>query len=237
MRILEVRECRTAYGDLEVLHGVSLEVESEEIVALVGANGAGKTTLINCVGGIIHIRTGEVLFQGERIEHLKAHDVVERGLIQVPEGRRIFPRMNVAENLELGAYSSRARSKRQGSSDFVLRLFPRLEERQKQLAGTLSGGEQQMLAIGRALMASPRMLMLDEPSQGLAPILVKQVLEAVKVINGTGCTILIVEQNVEDALAISNRGYVLQTGKVVMAGSSRSLFEDPAFREAYFGIK
>jgi len=234
--LLEVQNTFVAYGDLEVLHGVSLRVESTEIVALVGANGSGKTTLINSISGVIRPRGGEVHFEKKPIHHMTPHGIVNAGLVQVPEGRHIFPKMTVLENLDLGAYTNRARSQRQQSLEFVFNLFPRLRERSEQTAGTLSGGEQQMLAIGRALMTVPRLLMLDEPSQGLAPILVKQLLSTVKTINQAGCTILLVEQNVEDALELAARGYVLQTGRIVMEGSGQNLLTDQCFREAYFGL-
>lgn len=234
---MEIRDLRVGYGDLEILHGVTLTVNDGEFAALVGANGAGKTTLMNAVSGVLKPRGGEISFEGQPIHNLLPHRIVELGLVQVPEGRHVFPRLSVLDNLLMGAYARRGRASRKDSLEFVFSLFPRLKERVAQLAGTLSGGEQQMVAIGRALMAKPRLLMLDEPSQGLAPVLVQQLLAAIKTINEAGCTILLVEQNVEEALRLAERGYVLQTGRIAMEGTGLSLLADEGFREAYFGLE
>ena len=234
--MLRVENIDVAYGDVQVLHGMSLAVEEGEIVALVGANAAGKTTTINTVSGIIRPRTGSISFRGQRIDHLNPYDIVALGLVQVPEGRRLFPYMTVLENLELGAYSREARRQRAKSLEMVLGLLPILKERQGQLAGSLSGGEQQMLAIGRGLMALPRLLMLDEPSLGLAPMLVKQILETVRDVNARGMTVLLVEQNVQHSLRLAHRGYVLENGRIVLEGQGSELLGNPHLKKAYLGM-
>ncbi|MCL4371509.1 MAG: ABC transporter ATP-binding protein [Chloroflexi bacterium] len=215
---------------------MSLAVEEGEIVALVGANAAGKTTTINTISGIIRPIVGAITFRGQRIDHLNPYDVVALGLVQVPEGRRLFPYMTVLENLELGAYSREARRQRAKSLEMVLGLLPILKERQGQLAGSLSGGEQQMLAIGRGLMALPRLLMLDEPSLGLAPMLMKQILETVRDVNARGMTVLLVEQNVQHSLRLAHRGYVLENGRIVLEGQGSELLGNPHLKKAYLGM-
>jgi branched-chain amino acid transport system ATP-binding protein len=224
------------YGDLLALRSVSLAVRAGEILAVVGANGAGKSTMLRAISGLIAPRAGEIVFEGTRLDRLSTRDIVERGVIQVPEGRKIFPGLTVRENLELGAYPSRARSRRQDSLERVVSLFPRLAERARQAAGTMSGGEQQMLAIGRALMARPSLLMLDEPSLGLAPMAVAEIFRILTDINRDGTAVLLVEQNTRQALALSQRGYVLENGRVVLEGSGAGLLADEHVKRAYLGI-
>jgi branched-chain amino acid transport system ATP-binding protein len=214
---------------------VSLSVNQGEIVALVGPNAAGKSTTLNMVSGIIRPRRGQVLFQGQRVDTLPPHAIVELGIVQIPEGRGLFPFMTVRENLELGSYSTEARRRKAETLQHVLDLLPVLKERRDQLAGSLSGGEQQMLAIGRGLMARPKLLMLDEPSLGLAPMLVQKCFEIVKEVHAQGTTVLLVEQNVHHALAMADRGYVLENGRVVMSGKGADLLTDPNLRKAYLG--
>ena len=232
--MLVVDDVHTYYGQIHALRGIKIVVNEGEVVTLIGANGAGKTTTLKTITGLLHARQGSVHFEGEDITQLAAHKLVERGIGHAPEGRRIFPRLTVLENLQMGAFS-RPKANIQPDVDRVFALFPRLQERTGQLGGTLSGGEQQMLAIGRALMATPRLLLLDEPSLGLAPILVAQVFETIKQINGQGTTVLLVEQNALQALSIAHRGYVLQTGEVVLSGSADSLRQDEMVRKAYLG--
>jgi branched-chain amino acid transport system ATP-binding protein len=235
-KVLEVRDLRVLYEDMLAIEDVSLTVEEGEIVTLLGSNGAGKTTTINAISRLVRPAGGEVRFDGERIDRMPAHRIVELGVAQVPEGRRLWPELSVREALDLGAYSRRARDEQEGTLAEVLELFPRLEERHDQLCGTLSGGEQQMVAIGRALMSRPRLLMLDEPSLGLAPILVESVFEAVERVRAAGTTVLLVEQNVNEALEVADRGYVLETGRIVTSGSSEELRSDDNVRAAYLGI-
>ena len=234
--MLEVSGIDVAYGDVRVLHGMSVAVQEGEIVALLGANAAGKTTTINTISGLMRPTRGTVTFRGERIDHLPPDKIVARGLVQVPEGRRLFPYMTVLENLELGAYSRDARQQRGKTLEMVFGLLPLLRDRQIQLAGSLSGGEQQMLAIGRGLMAMPRLLMLDEPSVGLAPLMVKQILETVKDVNAHGTTVLLVEQNVQHSLRLAHRGYVLENGKIVLEGKGADLLANPHLKKAYLGM-
>ena len=234
--LLEVASIVAAYGEVRALWDVSLVVGEGDIVTLLGANGAGKTTTMRVLSGLLRPQSGTVTFAGEMIHRLPAPRIVEAGLVQIPEGRRLWPRMTVLENLELGAYGPALRARRQETLDWVLSLFPRLAERRMQLAGTLSGGEQQMLAIGRGLMSRPRLLMLDEPSLGLAPILVREVFNIIKQINGRGVTVLLVEQNVRQALEIAHRGYVLETGRIVRSGSAPDLLDDPEIKRAYLGL-
>ena len=234
--MLEVSGIDVAYGDVRVLHGMSVAVQEGEIVALLGANAAGKTTTINTISGLMRPTVGTISFRGERIDHLPPNKIVARGLVQVPEGRRLFPYMTVLENLELGAYSHEARQRRGKTLETVFGLLPLLQDRQIQLAGSLSGGEQQMLAIGRGLMAMPRLLMLDEPSVGLAPLMVKQILETVKDVNAHGTTVLLVEQNVQHSLRLAHRGYVLENGKIVLEGKGVDLLANPHLKKAYLGM-
>ncbi len=224
------------YGDLQALHDVSLEVRPGELVALVGANAAGKTTTLRVISGTLGARGGRVMFDGQDLAVVPAHSRVARGIVQVPEGRRLFPFMTVRENLLLGAHAPSARAEQDRSLEYVLRLFPVLEERATQLAGSLSGGEQQMCAIGRALMARPRLLMLDEPTLGIAPVLVQRIFETVAAINRDGVTVLLVEQNVRRALALANRAVVLENGRVVLAGPARELLADERLKKAYLGL-
>ena len=224
------------YGDLQALHGVSLEVRAGELMALVGANAAGKTTTLRVISGTLPARAGRVLFEGQDLAAMPAHLRVAQGIVQVPEGRRLFPFMTVHENLLLGAHAPQARAQQDASLDYVLRLFPVLKDRATQLAGSLSGGEQQMCAIGRALMARPRLLMLDEPTLGIAPVLVQRIFETVAAINRDGVTILLVEQNVRRALALAHRAVALENGRVVLAGPARELLVDERLKKAYLGL-
>jgi branched-chain amino acid transport system ATP-binding protein len=235
MSMLEMRDVHAYYGNIHALKGVSLTVEEGEIVTLIGANGAGKSTTLKTISGLLRPRQGEISFDGGRIDGVRAHDIVGLGISQAPEGRRIFPRMSVTENLEMGAF---LRPKGpQIASDFerVFTLFPRLRERRTQLGGTLSGGEQQMLAIARALMARPKLMLLDEPSMGLAPILVEQIFQIVRDINAQGTTVLLVEQNALMALGIARRGYIMQTGEIVLSDASAALARNPEVKKAYLG--
>jgi branched-chain amino acid transport system ATP-binding protein len=233
--VLEVGNLRSAYGRIEVLKGVSLEVRAGEVVALVGANGAGKTTLLRALSGVQPITGGEIRFKGQRIDRLPPHQRVELGITQSPEGRQVFGPLTVEDNLRLGAYRRRDREIEQ-DRDRVFAMFPILAEKRQLLAGGLSGGQQQMLAIGRALMGRPKLLLLDEPSLGLSPLLVDQILDAIVSLRKDGMTVLLVEQNASAALAIADRGYVLETGKVAYSGTGSSLLADPQVKAAYLGI-
>ena len=232
--MLSMQGAHTFYGQIHALRGITLEVHQGEVVTLIGANGAGKTTTLKTISGMLHAREGSVTFEGDDITRVAAHKLVERGIGHAPEGRRIFSRLTVLENLQMGAFS-RPKADIGPDIERVFTLFPRLKERTGQLGGTLSGGEQQMLAIGRALMSEPRMLLLDEPSLGLAPILVQQVFQTIKEINAQGTTVLLVEQNALQALSIANRGYVLQTGDVVLTGPASELITNEMVRKAYLG--
>ena len=233
--MLDVKGLSVSYGDVQVLWDVSIAVEEGEVVSLIGANGAGKTTLLKTLAGLIRPASGRIRLRGDDLVR-PPHQIVDRGVALVPEGRRLWPRMTVRENLALGAYPARARTHRHDTMKWVLGLFPKLWERQGQLAGTLSGGEQQMAAIGRALMSRPRLLLLDEPSLGLAPVIVQEVFGVVRKISQDGVTILLVEQNLHQALAVSRRGYVLETGKIVKEGRSQDLASDTSIRAAYLGL-
>ena len=235
MALLELNDIHTYYGAIHALRGLTLNVEEGEIVTLIGSNGAGKSTTLRTISGQLRPRQGEITLRGKRIDGRPAHEIVELGVCQAPEGRRVFSRMSVHENLEMGAFSRRDKAGVTADFERVYGLFPRLKERESQKAGTMSGGEQQMLAIARALMAAPRVLLLDEPSMGLAPILVEQIFEIVKTINQQGTTVLLVEQNALMALAIANRGYILQTGEIVLADVAAALAKNPAVRAAYLG--
>jgi branched-chain amino acid transport system ATP-binding protein len=234
MALLELKEIQTFYGNIQALKGISLEVEEGECVTLIGANGAGKSTTLRSVSGLTPARVGEVRFRGKDITRTAPQDIVRLGISQSPEGRKCFARMTVNENLDMGAYLRRDKEIDQDRRR-VFDLFPRLEERKTQKAGTMSGGEQQMLAIGRALMARPRLLLLDEPSMGISPILTERIYETIEEINKQGTTILLVEQNANFALAVSHRGYVLETGKVALSNESAKLREDPEVQKAYLG--
>jgi branched-chain amino acid transport system ATP-binding protein len=235
MALLELKDIHTYYGKIHALKGISLNVEEGEIVTLIGSNGAGKSTTLNTICGLTPPRFGEVWLEGKRIDGMKSNLITEMGVTQAPEGRRVFDRMTVRENLEMGAF---ARSDRDGIAndlEWVFELFPRLKERERQKGGTLSGGEQQMLAIARALMGRPRILLLDEPSMGLAPLLVETIFETVKKLNDEGVTILLVEQNALIALSVASRGYVMQTGEIVLANTAQALSQDEMVRKLYLG--
>ena len=234
--MLEIKNLTVSYGVITALHGISLSVQSGSIVTLIGSNGAGKTTTLKTISGLLKPKSGEIFYNGKNIAGLPPHEIVARGLSHVPEGRMIFSNLTVLENLQMGAYLVRDKKVVRRELEFVFAMFPRLKEREQQIAGTLSGGEQQMLAIGRALMAQPKFLMLDEPSLGLAPLLVKTIFEKIVEINRErGLTILLVEQNANRALEISNFGYVLETGKITLQGDSASLRQNPQVKSAYLG--
>ena len=232
--ILKVEGINVYYGAIHAIKDISFEVNQGEIVTLIGANGAGKTTTLQTISGLLHTRTGSITFQGQNITTIRADKLVSRGLAQVPEGRRVFLQMSVQENLEMGAYTQ-PQAGVPKDLEMVFELFPRLKERRNQVAGTLSGGEQQMLAMGRAMMSHPKLLMLDEPSMGLAPLLVEQIFEIIKNLNKQGSTILLVEQNAQMALSVAHRGYVLETGKIVTTGTGEELIRSPEIKKAYLG--
>jgi branched-chain amino acid transport system ATP-binding protein len=237
MSILVIDNIHTYYGKIQALKGISLEVEEGEIVTLIGANGAGKTTTLRTISGLLRPRQGTIHFDDEDLSQFSAHEIVFKGVAMVPEGRGIFTRMSVQENLEMGAYSRNDKALIAKDLELVFTLFPRLKERRKQVAGTLSGGEQQMLATGRALMAHPRLLLLDEPSMGLAPVLVESTFETIQAINEEGTTILLVEQNATMALLVADRGYVLQTGEIVLSDTAENLKQNTMVQKAYLGIE
>lgn len=233
--MLEVNNLEVYYGAIRALHGVSFQVEKGEIVTLIGANGAGKSTTMRTISGLIRPRAGEVVFLGQRIDNVPAHRIVRLGISHVPEGRMIFPNLTVYENLLMGAYTRQDKGEIAASLEMVMERFPRLRERQKQLAGTLSGGEQQMVAMGRGLMSKPQLLILDEPSMGLSPLLVEEIFTIIKDINRQGTTILLVEQNAFMALQVAHRAYVLETGRIVLSGSASEVQSNPQVRSAYLG--
>jgi len=235
-RVLEVRNIDVFYGDVQVVWDISFEVKQGEVVALIGANGAGKSTTLKTVSGLLRPKSGEVLFQGRPIHAIAPFHLIELGIAHCPEARRLFVEMTVEENLEMGSLKGEARKQRDRTKEMVFTLFPRLKERRRQPARTLSGGEQQMVAIGRGLMALPKLLMFDEPSLGLAPILVREIFDVIRKIRREGTTVLIVEQNVKQSLDIADRAYVLETGKVVMQGTGKALLNDPHVRSAYLGL-
>jgi branched-chain amino acid transport system ATP-binding protein len=237
MSMLEVQDIHTYYGNIHALKGISLTVEEGEIVTLIGANGAGKTTTLWTISGLLEPRQGKVFLEGEDLADYKAHEIVYKGVAMVPEGRRVFSKLTVSENLDMGAYHRRNRTGIEEDRERVFSLFPRLEERRNQVAGTLSGGEQQMLSTARALMARPRLMLLDEPSMGLAPVLVEDVFDTIEEINRDGTTILLVEQNAHMALQVADRGYVLQTGEIVLGDTADGLRQDPMVQKAYLGME
>jgi branched-chain amino acid transport system ATP-binding protein len=235
--MLALQDIHAYYGNIHALRGLTLQVDKGEIVTLIGANGAGKSTTIRTITGLLRPRRGQIALEGQRIEHLPPHQIVQRGVAQAPEGRRIFPRLTVRENLDMGAYTRSDPTGVRTDLEHVLELFPRLRERATQQGGTLSGGEQQMLAIARALMARPRVLLLDEPSMGLAPTMVEVIFDTIREINRQGTTILLVEQNALMALEVAHRGYVLQTGRVVLHDTAANLLQNPTVRKVYLGIE
>ena len=232
--ILKVDDINVYYGSIHAIKGISFEVNEGEIVTLIGANGAGKSTTLNTIACLLRSKTGHIDFMGQPLNHIPSHKVVSKGLALVPEGRRVFLQMTVQENLDMGAFSRKG-GDIEGDMERVFEQFPRLKERRRQIAGTLSGGEQQMLAMGRALMSNPKLLMLDEPSMGLAPILVEQIFDIIKELHKAGTTILLVEQNAQAALSVADRGYVLETGKIVTTGTGAELLASPAIKKAYLG--
>ena len=234
--MLDVNDIHVSYDSFEALQGVSLHVEEGEIVALLGSNGAGKTTTINTISGLKRPKSGSVVFEGKDLSGFKLHEISSLGLVQVPEGGKLFPAMSVLDNLLVGSYEKNARTKRAENLEICFEMFPKLSERRRQIAGSLSGGERQMVAIARALMQCPRLLMLDEPSIGLAPVIVEQVFETIKTINSSGVTILLVEQNVQSSLEIANRAYVIETGRNVIDGSAGELMDNEELKKAYLGL-
>jgi branched-chain amino acid transport system ATP-binding protein len=237
MPLLEVENLHTYYGHIHALKGISLTVEKGEIVTLIGGNGAGKTTTLRTISGMLKPREGWVKLNGENLGKFKANEIVYKGIAMVPEGRRVFARLTVKENLEMGAFSLNSREKQDSNMERIFNLFPRLRDRHSQLAGTLSGGEQQMLATGRALMANPSLLLMDEPSMGLAPVLVELIFDTIQQINKEGVTVLLVEQNALMALGVANRGYVLQTGEIVLSDDAQKLRKDTSIQKAYLGME
>ena len=233
--LLEIKDLHVKYGNVEVLHGINLEVDEGEIVTILGANGAGKSTTLLSISGLVKPSQGEVLFEGKALHKLPAHQVVKARISQSPEGRRVFGTLTVQENINLGAYTIKDKDKIARTRKWIYELFPRLEERKHQLAGTLSGGEQQMLAIGRALMSDPKVLLLDEPSLGLAPLLVKAIFQTIQEINAAGVTVLLVEQNAKAALRLAHRGYVLEVGNITLSGAADDLLTNPEVLDAYLG--
>ncbi|MEE9532447.1 MAG: ABC transporter ATP-binding protein [Syntrophobacteria bacterium] len=234
--MLRVENIDVSYGDLQILWDVSFEVNEGEIVALVGANGSGKSTTLKTISGLLRPANGSILFQDQQLHKIPANKIIEHGVVHVPEGRRLFPEMTVRENLIMGSLTPQAKAKRNESMEWVFGLFPRLREREKQMAGTLSGGEQQMAAVGRGLMALPKLIMFDEPSLGLAPILVADIFRIIKRINQEGVTVFLTEQNTKQSLEISDRGYVLENGRVVLSGSGQELLDNEHVKQAYLGI-
>ena len=233
--MLEVKDLEVYYGMIQAIKGVSFEVNEGEVIALIGANGAGKTTILHTITGLLSPKKGSVVFEGKDITKVSAHKIVELGMAHVPEGRRVFAQLSVYQNLKMGAYTRKDKTEIEESLEMVYRRFPRLEERKNQLAGTLSGGEQQMLAMGRALMSKPRIILMDEPSMGLSPILVNEIFDIIQSVSASGTTVLLVEQNAKKALSIANRAYVLETGNIVTSGPAHTLMEDPAIKKAYLG--
>lgn len=235
MAMLEVSNLKVNYGMIQAIKGISFKVEEGEIIALIGANGAGKTTTLHTVSGLLKAREGSILFNGKELTKTQPHKIVEMGMAHVPEGRRIFQQLTVYENLILGAYTRSDKKEIAQNLEMIYKRFPRLEERKKQIAGTLSGGEQQMLAMGRALMSNPKIVLMDEPSMGLSPLLVSEIFDIIQSINKSGTTVLLVEQNAKKALSIANRAYVLETGKIVLEGDAKELMNNDQIKKAYLG--
>ena len=235
MAMLEIKDLEVYYGMIQAIKGISFEVNEGEVIALIGANGAGKTTILHTISGLIAPKKGSITFEGQEITKIPAHKIVENGLAQVPEGRRVFPSLSVLQNLKLGAYTRKDKKEIDDTLKMIYERFPRLEERKNQPAGTLSGGEQQMLAMGRALMSKPRIILMDEPSMGLSPIFVNEIFDIIKQVSASGTTVLLVEQNAKKALSIADRGYVLETGKIVKEGKASDLLNDEAVKKAYMG--
>ena len=235
MAMLEIKDLEVYYGMIQAIKGISFEVNEGEVIALIGANGAGKTTILHTISGLIAPKKGSITFEGQEITKITAHKIVENGLAQVPEGRRVFPSLSVLQNLKLGAYTRKDKKEIDDTLKMIYERFPRLEERKNQPAGTLSGGEQQMLAMGRALMSKPRIILMDEPSMGLSPIFVNEIFDIIKQVSAGGTTVLLVEQNAKKALSIADRGYVLETGKIVKEGKASDLLNDEAVKKAYLG--
>ena len=235
MAMLEIKDLEVYYGMIQAIKGISFEVNEGEVIALSGANGAGKTTILHTISGLIAPKKGSITFEGQEITKIPAHKIVENGLAQVPEGRRVFPSLSVLQNLKLGAYTRKDKKEIDDTLKMIYERFPRLEERKNQPAGTLSGGEQQMLAMGRALMSKPRIILMDEPSMGLSPIFVNEIFDIIKQVSASGTTVLLVEQNAKKALSIADRGYVLETGKIVKEGKASDLLNDEAVKKAYLG--
>ena len=235
MAMLEVKDLEVYYGVIQAIKGISFEVNKGEVIALIGANGAGKTTTLHTITGLISPKKGHVIFEGKDITKVPAHEIVSMGMAHVPEGRRVFAELSVYENLRMGAYTRKDKSEIEESLANVYKRFPRLEERKNQMAGTLSGGEQQMLAMGRALMSKPKIILMDEPSMGLSPILVNEIFDIIRAVSESGTTVLLVEQNAKKALAIADRAYVLETGKIVLEGNAKDLLEDDSIKKAYLG--
>ena len=235
MAMLEIKDLEVYYGMIQAIKGISFEVNEGEVIALIGANGAGKTTILHTISGLIAPKKGSITFEGQEITKIPAHKIVENGLAQVPEGRRVFPSLSVLQNLKLGAYTRKDKKEIDDTLKMIYERFPRLEERKNQPAGTLSGGEQQMLAMGRALMSKPRIILMDEPSMGLSPIFVNEIFDIIKQVSASGTTVLLVEQNAKKALSIADRVYVLETGKIVKEGKASDLLNDEAVKKAYLG--
>lgn len=235
MAMLEIKDIKVYYGMIQAIKGISFEVNEGEVIALIGANGAGKTTILHTITGLLSPKSGSVFFEGKDITKVPAHKIVSLGMAHVPEGRRVFAELTVYENLKMGAYTRKDKDEIEQTLQMVYKRFPRLQERKNQLAGTLSGGEQQMLAMGRALMSHPKIIVMDEPSMGLSPILVNQIFEIIEEVSKSGTTVLLVEQNAKKALAIADRAYVLETGKIVLEGDAKKLMNDDSIKKAYLG--
>jgi len=235
MAMLEVKDLQVYYGVIQAIKGISFEVNQGEVIALIGANGAGKTTTLHTITGLLSPKSGQVLFEGKDITKTPAHKIVSMGMAHVPEGRRVFAELSVYENLKMGAYTRKDKAEIEKTLQSVYKRFPRLKERKNQMAGTLSGGEQQMLAMGRALMSKPRIILMDEPSMGLSPIMVNEIFDIIRAVSESGTTVLLVEQNAKKALSIADRAYVLETGKIVLSGDAKDLLEDDSIKKAYLG--